>query len=111
MLRVVADTNLFISALMFGGLPGFFLDLAFLRSFVLVTSPPLLEELDEKLRVKFGVSTPDAEAIQTRLERSALIVRPTAVLDVIKDDPDAIGSLNAPLQVKPTMLLAVTGTC
>jgi hypothetical protein len=33
MTRVVADTNIFISALMFGGLPGSFLDLAFLRSF------------------------------------------------------------------------------
>ena len=46
MTRIVADTNIFISALMFGGLPGAFLDLAFEGSFLLVTSPPLLEELD-----------------------------------------------------------------
>jgi predicted nucleic acid-binding protein len=56
MIRVVADTNILISALMFGGLPGYFLDLAFLQSFALVTSSPLLDELDEKLRGKFGVS-------------------------------------------------------
>jgi predicted nucleic acid-binding protein len=43
MRRVVADTNVLISALMFGGVPGSLLDLAFLRSFVLVTSPTLLE--------------------------------------------------------------------
>ncbi len=60
MLRVVADTNIFISALMFGGLPGSFLDLALLRSILLVTSPELLDELDEKLRLKFEVSSKDA---------------------------------------------------
>jgi putative PIN family toxin of toxin-antitoxin system len=88
MVRVVADTNVFISALMFGGLPGSFLDLAFLRSFLLVTSPALLDELDEKLRLKFGLSPYDAELVQARLQGSAVIVRPTIVLDVIKDDPD-----------------------
>lgn len=46
MTRVVADTNIYISALMFGGLPGAFLDLAFAGSFVLVTSSALLDELD-----------------------------------------------------------------
>lgn len=47
MIRIVADTNIFISALMFGGLPGAFLDLAFQGSFLLITSPTLLDELDE----------------------------------------------------------------
>jgi putative PIN family toxin of toxin-antitoxin system len=88
MLRVVADTNIFISALMFGGLPGSFLDLAFLRSFVLVTSPTLLDELDEKLRRKFEVSPEDAGLIRARLENCALVVTPGIVLEVIKDDPD-----------------------
>jgi predicted nucleic acid-binding protein len=41
MMRVVADTNIFISALMFGGLPAIFLDLAFVQSFQLVTSSSL----------------------------------------------------------------------
>jgi len=41
MIRVVADTNIFISALMFGGVPGSFLDLASLGTFLLVTSPVL----------------------------------------------------------------------
>jgi PIN domain len=68
MVRVVADTNVFISALMFGGLLGSFLDLALLQSFLLVTSPALLDELDEKLRLKFGLSPNDADLVrgQTR---------------------------------------------
>ena len=41
LLENIADTNIFISALMFGGLPGTFLNLAFVKSFQLVTSPVL----------------------------------------------------------------------
>jgi putative PIN family toxin of toxin-antitoxin system len=88
MIRVVADTNIFISALMFGGLPGSFLDLAFLRSFQLVTSPILLDELDEKLRLKFGLSAKDAEQVRAKLESTAMVVEPKIALTVIMEDPD-----------------------
>lgn len=88
MMRVVVDTNIFISALMFGGIPGTFLDLAFVKSFQLVTSPVLLDELDEKLRGKFEVSPKDANLIRLRLEAAALIVEPDFSLKVIEDDPD-----------------------
>jgi putative PIN family toxin of toxin-antitoxin system len=88
MVRVVADTNIFISALMFGGLPGAFLDLAILQSFQLVTSPVLLDELDDKLRSKFKVAPGDVDFIRARLQRTALCVTPDVHLAVIKDDPD-----------------------
>jgi putative PIN family toxin of toxin-antitoxin system len=88
MTRVVLDTNIYISALMFGGLPGSLLDLAFLQSFVLVISPALLDELDEKLRFKFGVSAKDTASIRAKLESKAEIVRPDMVLHVTQDDPD-----------------------
>ena len=61
-MRVVLDTNVYISALMFGGLPGALLDPAFLKSFDTMISPALLDELDEKLRGKFEVSAEDASA-------------------------------------------------
>ena len=54
-MRVVADTNVLISALMFGGLPGAFLNFVLVGKLTLVISTPLLDELDEKLRVKFAV--------------------------------------------------------
>jgi putative PIN family toxin of toxin-antitoxin system len=88
MLRVTADTNIYISALMFGGLPGIFLDLAVNRSFTLVTSASLLVELDEKLRGKFRVSPTGAEAIRDMLESISDIVEPGFVLNVVVDDPD-----------------------
>ena len=46
MIRVVVDTNVVISALMFGGVPGAFLDLVFLGSVLMLTSHVLLDELD-----------------------------------------------------------------
>ena len=88
MTRAVADTNVYVSALMFGGLPGTFLELALVGSFVLVASEALLDELDDKLRFKFGVSPEDAAAIRARLETVARVLKPGLVLDVVKADPD-----------------------
>jgi len=88
MIRVVFDTNVYISALMFGGVPGSLLDLALLQSFLLVVSPALLDELDEKLREKFEVAAEDAAIIRDKLESVAEIVRPDMVLQVITDDSD-----------------------
>src|SRR5712692_143128 len=86
--RVVLDTNVYISALMFGGLPGSVLDLAFLRAFNLVISPALLDELDEKLQAKFEMSMEDVAFLRARLENVAQIVEPGEALSVIAEDPD-----------------------
>ena len=87
-MRVVADTNVLISALMFGGLPGRFLDLALGRRFTLLTSNALLDELDEKLRGKFAVSERDALSIRAKLEASASAVDPDFELTAVPGDPD-----------------------
>lgn len=88
MIRVVLDTNVYISALMFGGLPGSLLDLVFLQSFATIISPALLDELDEKLRLKFRLSREDAALIRARIENSARMVDPEETLSVVTDDPD-----------------------
>jgi putative PIN family toxin of toxin-antitoxin system len=88
MSRVVLDTNVYISALLFGGLPGSVLELAFLRAFTLILSAALLDELDEKLQEKFEMTMEDAAFLRARLETVAEIVEPEEVLDVIAEDPD-----------------------
>ena len=88
MIRVVADTNVYISALMFGGLPGAFLDLGLNGVFQLILSKALLDELDEKLRRKFSVSEEDARFVRVRLENAGLVVEPQVVLNIVSDDPD-----------------------
>ena len=112
MSRAVADTNIYyISAVMFGGLPGSVLDLGLLRAFTLVTSPPLLDELEDKLRVKFGVSAGDAAAIRAKLEDAADVVNPQLMLDVVKDDPDDNRVLECAVGAALTTSSAAIGIC
>ncbi len=88
MTRVVADTNIYISALMFGGLPGVLLGLGLMQAFRLVISRALLDELEDKLRVKFGVLAQDAAAIRVKLQSAGDLIDPAIVLNVVTDDPD-----------------------
>lgn len=88
MTRVVADTNIFISALMFGGLPGVFLDLALARAFTLVSSPALLDELEDTLRGKFALSGEDVRLVRAKLGGAISLIDPSIRLRVVLDDPD-----------------------
>jgi predicted nucleic acid-binding protein len=88
MTRFTVDTNVLISALVFQGLPGKFLALALAGAFQLITSPILLDELDEKLRFKFLWSPAKADQARSALEALCDVVSTTDSLAVIQDDPD-----------------------
>ena len=88
MIRLVADTNIYISAVIFGGLPGSVLDLGVMQAVRLVVSPALLDELVEKLRTKFGVAAKDAAYIRVKLESVADVVKPQIVLEAVLDPDD-----------------------
>jgi putative PIN family toxin of toxin-antitoxin system len=87
-MRVVADTNVLISALMFAGVPGQFLDLALGGAFTLVTSKPLLDELGEKLCGKFSVSLNTTQKALDDLRHKGEVVHPDFELDAVPEDPD-----------------------
>jgi len=87
-MRVTADTNIYIPALLFGGLPGAFLDLAIFGAFTLVISPAILDELEEKLLAKFKISQADERAIRQKFVAAADVVIPTRTIDAIEDEPD-----------------------
>ena len=88
MTRAVLDTNVVISAILFKGVPGRVLEFATAGSFRAVTSPTLLDELDEKLRGKFRLSSADAEKVRSDLEELCDVVSTIPHLQVVKDDPD-----------------------
>jgi uncharacterized protein len=88
LMRVVADTNVLISAFLFGGLPRAFLDLSLLGTFSLITSGVLLDELDEKLRGKLAVPETKAQGFISQLKNNARVVHPSFVLDAVPDDPE-----------------------
>ena len=87
-MRVVADTNVLISAFLFGGLPQAFLDLSLFGTHTLITSDALLDELDEKLRGKLAVPEAKALGFISQLKCNARVVHPSFVLDAVPGDPD-----------------------
>jgi uncharacterized protein len=87
-LEVTADTNIYISGLIFGGPPRQFLMQAEAGRFRLAISEALLDELGRILRVKFAWSDEAVAETVAQLLGCAVLVQPTERLDVVQDDPD-----------------------
>jgi len=86
--KVVADTNVLVSALIFpGGAPEAFYRLALEGRIELVTSRPLLAELGRVLTEKFGWEAEPAEEAIGQVVRLAEIVAPREALSEIEADP------------------------
>lgn len=73
--------------LVFGGLPAAFLQRGLLGAFQLITWAVLLDELERKLREKFGIGIAGVLSIRESLEAAALVVTPKVSFAVVKDDP------------------------
>ena len=87
--RVVLDTNVLISALLFGGLPGRLVPLWQRREIVLLFSPEVLKEYIKVLSYpKFGL---DEEEIKSILREEVLPyfdpVKPVTPVEVVGEDP------------------------
>jgi putative PIN family toxin of toxin-antitoxin system len=94
MLRVVLDTNVFVSSLLVkAGVPAQALDAWRARRFVLVTSSAILAETHatlnyDRIRRKYNLTDDDVEQLLALLQREALLVPGTAdVTGVIPADP------------------------
>jgi len=87
-LRVTADTNIYISALNFGGMPERFLRLAEAGGIQLVTSDAILAEVARVLRGdKFAWPEEEIDKALRQLSRFTERVQPTHTLDIITVDP------------------------
>ncbi|TVR61314.1 MAG: putative toxin-antitoxin system toxin component, PIN family [Spirochaetaceae bacterium] len=86
---VTVDTNVLVSGVFFGGIPGKIVEAAREGAFTLVMSPPLLTELRTVFaRPKFGLD-PDAVRLLTAdMESSATIVYPRKRHRVVTGDMD-----------------------
>jgi len=85
---VAADTNIYISALIFAGLPSQFLLAAEDARIHLFISEPIRLELRRILQTKFSWSNDRVNEAMLQLESCRELVRPIEMLDVIKEDPD-----------------------
>lgn len=87
-MRVVADTNVFLSGLLFGGRPEEIIDLARKGQVELVVSADILLELAAVLEVKFGwQGAAIAEAVRS-IGYFSTLVKPRVVIKEIIDDAD-----------------------
>ena len=88
-MRVVFDSNVFISAFVIPGSQGerAFL-LALRKRFVLHTSIAILTETAGRLRQKFGQDEDDIKQALRQIARAAVVSKPTSKLGVLEDEPD-----------------------
>jgi|SRR5271156_1836494 len=104
-MRVVADTNVLISGLVFGGRPEMVLQMASTRVFSLIVSAEILAELEGVLIEKFGWS-------QARAAMSIRGIRHTAELVVPKirvadcEDPDDNRILEAAVESSADVIVS-----
>jgi putative PIN family toxin of toxin-antitoxin system len=89
MIKVVLDTNVLISAILFGGKPRQILEKAIRGEIRLCISEPILEELKGVLqRSKFDFSPEMIEVILTELTGVADFVNPSKRINVVLEDPE-----------------------
>ncbi len=89
MLRVVLDTNVLISAILFGGNPRQILEKAIRGEIRLCMSEPIVKELKGVLqRSKFDYSPEMIQVILTELTGIADFVNPLKTMDVVLEDPE-----------------------
>jgi uncharacterized protein len=85
--RVVADTNVLVSAIQFGGKPKQLLDLAVDGHVDLALSEGILEETLRVLRNKFDRTSDELIETDKQLRIVCRIVTPTESINVISSDP------------------------
>lgn len=86
-MRVVFDTNVIISALLFGGKPKDLLDLGFAGRLEICISSPLIEELVGVLEEKFQVPREWILEAAGVLRANSRLIEPGEEIRIIKDDP------------------------
>jgi len=88
-MRVVFDTNVFVSAFVIAGSQG---ERAFLlaraKRFELHTSIPILTETAGVLRRKFGQDERDIKQTLRQIGRTAVVSKPASKLRVVDDEAD-----------------------
>jgi putative PIN family toxin of toxin-antitoxin system len=106
-LRATADSNIYISALEFGGQPLRFLELARAGVIELAISDAIIGEVWEVLRDKFRWPPEQLREIEPRLAAFTRRVTPTQVLNVVRSDADDNRILECAVEAESAFL--VTG--
>ena len=102
--KVVLDTNILISAIIFGGKPRDILQLVLHKRIIAVTSPSLITELGEVLIKKFDFLPERVQLIVKKLKRNFKVVNPSVGIHILKDP--GLDNISQVLFFPQTYLLA-----
>lgn len=86
-MKVVLDTNVYISVILFGGNCEEILRLAVQGSFELIISKNIIIEIEAVLKEKFKWSKKQITETVSYIKNIAAIINPDISLSVIRDDP------------------------
>jgi len=86
--KIVIDTNIYISAIFWGGKPRSVVDLGRNGQISIFTSSQIEKEINKKLKTKFGLSDEEVAQILFDFSTFTLPIKVSRKITVIDDDPD-----------------------
>ncbi|HVC36334.1 MAG TPA: putative toxin-antitoxin system toxin component, PIN family [Candidatus Dormibacteraeota bacterium] len=86
--RIVIDTNVLISGIVFGGKPRQILDLLAKQSVIVIVAEEILTELRRKISTKFPDFIEDLNKVELLLKRDAVLIKLGEISINISRDPD-----------------------
>ena len=110
-MKVVADTNIYVSAIIFGGKPQTILELAHDGLFDLFISDDILGETSRVLRDKFHRTPEQLQADVMALDALTTRVHPTERIAAVTSDPTDDRILECAVAAAATALSRATPTC
>jgi len=104
--RVVFDTNIYLSAIIFGGNPRRVLQLAIDNKIILYSSAEILLEIALKLKDKFKWSTEEINFTVKTIGNLVEIVKPNEKIKAVSKDPSDDKILEAALESKADFIVS-----
>ena len=106
MIKVVFDTNIFISAILTPGNPRKLIDLARERKIMLFTSEFIIWEIERILRTKLNMETPQILVILNSVREISLFVSPVVVISAIERDKSDNRILECAVEAKAEYIVS-----
>jgi len=88
LIKVVIDTNIYISAIFWGGKPRKIIDLGRDGKVLILTSSDITKEIAEKLQTRFKLDKEEVRQILLDLSSFTIPIHVTRQIQAVYDDPD-----------------------
>lgn len=87
-LKIVLDTNVLISSILFGGKPKEIIKLIQENKIIAITSPLLIAELLETLVKKFDFTSSKIDFVKELIKENFSELYPSQTVHIVSDEPD-----------------------